>query len=973
MEPDQATRVDGPGAPENPGGLIAGRYRITGRIGAGGMGVVYGAVDEQLQRPAAIKFLPPALSADPDRLARFRNEARALSALNHPHIITIYEVGDAGNAPFIAMELVEGQTLRQRLRSGKLPLREAIDVCLQVTRALGAAHGKGIVHRDIKPENVMIRGDGYIKVVDFGLAGLRATLASDPSVVETPSFATVAVAVTGTPAYMSPEQLEGTAIDLRSDVFSLGVLLCEAVTGINPFARPSVLETISAVAQTPAPAANVTAALPPAVSAVVIKALQKDPAGRHQTSADLAADLQRILTSLDVPSAATGPGSGYRYAVIGLTIAMAAVIGGVAYRRSERRHWVREQATPEIARLASQEKSAAAFLTLQAAERYLPDDSDLARAAAAATRVASIHSVPPGATVEVKDYVFPDEGWLHLGTTPLERVRIPSGYLRWKVSKAGVGESITAPPPFSSLNFDLQSAVNASSGMVPVPRGKWGNYLAFLGWLGPYDVPPFFIDRFEVTNRQYQEFVDQGGYTKHEYWKQPFVRDGHELAWGVAMDLFRDPTGRPGPSTWDGGHFPDGKGDYPVTGVSWYEAAAFAEFSGKSLPVIAQWGETAPIELDKFILPFSNLSGTVAPAVTSQALGPYGTYDMVGNVREWYWNAGGDDRRFLLGREAGSYGPEALGPFDRSPLNGFRCVRNAAPLSAELMAPRALLQRDFSTAKPVNDEVFRVYRNMYAYDKLPLHATVESVPDAAKDWTKDKVTFDTAYSNERMSAFLFLPKNAKPPFQTVVFFPSARVNDLSSSDALGDVGFFDYVVKSGRALMYPIYRGLYERRKALPVRPGPTTGRETTVDWSKDLGRSIDYLETRPDIDTTNLGYLGVSQGTASGVILAALEDRFKAVVFLDGGYYQMIHLLPGMDQVDFAPRLTKPVLMVNGRYDATFPLKSAQEPLFRMLGASSENKRHVVFDTPHDVRLRSSDLIREVLAWYDRYLGRVN
>ena len=236
----------------------------------------------------------------------------------------------------------------------------------------------------------------------------------------------------------------------------------------------------------------------------------------------------------------------------------------------------------------------------------------------------------------------------------------------------------------------------------------------------------------------------------------------------------------------------------------------------------------------------------------------------------------------------------------------------------------------------MSDEVFRVYRTMYAYDKSPLHATVEAVPDTATEWKKERVTFDTAYGNERMTAFLFLPKNAKPPFQTVVFFPSARVNDLPSSDTLGDMSFVDYVIKSGRAVMYPIYQGLYERRKTLPVRPGPTMAREVTVDWSKDLGRSIDYLETRPDIDKTRLGYLGVSQGTASGVILTALEDRLKAVVFLDGGFFQMQHPMPGMDQVDFAPRLTRPVLMVNGRYDATFPVTGAQEPLFRMLGTPS-------------------------------------
>jgi serine/threonine protein kinase len=234
------------------GELIAARYRIISRIGEGGMGVVYQAFDEQLHRPTAIKFLPPALRGDVDRMARFKNEARALSALNHPNIVTIYEVGESGAAPFIAMELVEGGTLRQRLRSGKLPLGEALDVGLQVARALAAAQKKRIVHCDIKPENVMIRPDGFVKVLDFGLAGLRAPLESDRSVVTSGSFATVAAGVAGTPAYMSPEQIEGAPIDSRSDVFSLGVLLCEVATGINPFARSSVLETMSAIGQTPA-------------------------------------------------------------------------------------------------------------------------------------------------------------------------------------------------------------------------------------------------------------------------------------------------------------------------------------------------------------------------------------------------------------------------------------------------------------------------------------------------------------------------------------------------------------------------------------------------------------------------------------------------------------------------------------------------------------------------------------------------
>jgi dienelactone hydrolase len=261
---------------------------------------------------------------------------------------------------------------------------------------------------------------------------------------------------------------------------------------------------------------------------------------------------------------------------------------------------------------------------------------------------------------------------------------------------------------------------------------------------------------------------------------------------------------------------------------------------------------------------------------------------------------------------------------------------------------------------------------MFAYDHGPLDAVAQAVPQATEDWTVQKITFKAAYGHERMSAFLFLPARTRPPYQTVVFFPSARVNFIESSDHLGDLDFVDYVIKSGRAVMYPIYQFLYERRASAPVLPGATLHRDTMIAWSKDLGRSIDYLETRKDIDTTRLGYLGVSQGSAHGVILTALEARLKAIVFLDGGFFQGDHPLAGTDQADFAPRLTRPVLMVNGRYDATFPFASAQAPLFRMLGTPAHDKRHVVFETPHDVRLRRTDLVREVLAWFDTYLGRV-
>ena len=350
------------------GQLIASRYRIGNRIGEGGMGVVYSAFDEQLRRPVAVKFLPPALQADDDRLGRFRNEARTLSALNHPHIVTIFEIGQAETTPFIAMELVEGETLRTRLRAGRLLLRDAIDVALQVARALGAAHEKGIVHRDIKPENVMIRRDGYVKVLDFGLAILRAREHETQSMLTDGSLETVMAAVAGTPAYMSPEQIDGRALDARSDLFSLGVLLCEMTTGTNPFAGSGVVDTISAIQHTPDPAARLTADLTHDARAIILKLLQRDRADRYQASSELVTDLRQMLGTIEVPARARAASRGGRRGVAiaaGLALLAAAGIAAVLYRGSERRHWVHEQAVPEVVKLAAEDKGVEAFRLIE--------------------------------------------------------------------------------------------------------------------------------------------------------------------------------------------------------------------------------------------------------------------------------------------------------------------------------------------------------------------------------------------------------------------------------------------------------------------------------------------------------------------------------------------------------------------------------------------------------------------------------
>jgi cephalosporin-C deacetylase-like acetyl esterase len=488
----------------------------------------------------------------------------------------------------------------------------------------------------------------------------------------------------------------------------------------------------------------------------------------------------------------------------------------------------------------------------------------------------------------------------------------------------------------------------------------------------------YWLDRYEVTNKQFKEFIDKGGYNKPEFWKQPFNKDGRNLSWQEAMDIFRDNTGRPGPATWALSDYPRGQDDFPVTGVSWYEAAAYAEFVGKALPTIYHWTTAASPWASASILPVSNFSRQGPAQVGSfRGMSWFGAYDMAGNVKEWCWNETGSGKRFILG---GAWdeplymfnNADARSPFERSPNFGFRCAKyvltGAAAKTAE---PLSLRIRDFKSEKPVSDELFRVYKSLYSYDKTPLHANVEPV-DETDEWKREKISFAAAYGNERITAYLFLPKKSKPPFQTVVYFPGSEVMSFKSSAALPEMELFDFLIKSGRAVMFPIYKGTFERGDDLKsdLPNASSSWRDHMIAWSKDLGRSIDYLQTRPEIDSSKLAYEGYSWGAAMGSLLPAIEDRIKVCVLISPGFNTQMSL-PEVDQLNFAPRIKVPVLMLNGRFDFIYAPEISQLPMFRLLGTPKENKRRVVYDTGHNIP--RNELIKETLNWLDRYLGPVN
>ena len=283
-------------------GTRLGRYEIHSLLGAGGMGEVYRAIDTELHRPVALKFLPTAVAGDERRMNRFIQEARAVSALNHPNILTVYEIGQTDEgARYFATEFVDGVTLRERMTSQRMTLGEMLDIAIQVAGALVAAHAAGIVHRDIKPENVMLRRDGYVKVLDFGLAKLtERESAIDTEAATRALVNTDPGAVMGTVAYMSPEQARGLEVDARTDIWSLGVVLYELTTGHLPFKGATATDIILAiVAKEPLPLATYTEGVPEALEWVVTEALTKDREERTQTARELLKKLQRLKRRVD--------------------------------------------------------------------------------------------------------------------------------------------------------------------------------------------------------------------------------------------------------------------------------------------------------------------------------------------------------------------------------------------------------------------------------------------------------------------------------------------------------------------------------------------------------------------------------------------------------------------------------------------------------------------------------------------------
>jgi formylglycine-generating enzyme required for sulfatase activity/dienelactone hydrolase len=934
------------------------RYRVERELGRGGMGRVFAAFDQQLGRRVAIKVLPAGPHGE-NQMLRFRQEARAAGSLNHPNVLTIFDLGMSGVEPYLVAELLDGRTLRARIDEGPLAPEEAAAWARQIADGIGAAHEKGIVHRDLKPENLFLTLDGRLKVLDFGIAKLREPAEPGPQ--------TVSGAIVGTAGYMSPEQVRGGAADERSDLFSAGVILWEMVTGQPPFRGNSPTEIGYAILNDPPK--NTGAPFPAPLERIARRCLEKDPSRRYGSASELSAAIR--------DASATPIRRRRRWPIAAALLLGVAAAGWLAWRESRLR-WAREKALPEIARLIEQNRYPAAFALAQQAAAVIPRDPLLTRFLLETSIPVSIETDPPGADVAIAPYG--SEQFQPLGRTPVE-TRLDTTFHRLRISKEGFVpvDAVEGAVPYGSrkLRFTLDRSL--PPGMVRVSGGAIPLLVAGFERLSPLQLPDFYIDRTEVTNRRFRDFVVHGGYSRRDLWREPFVEGGRTLPWEEVVARFRDRTGRPGPSTWVSGDYPPGQDEFPVTGVSWYEAAAFAVFAGRELPTVYHWNRAAGVWASEVILPASNVGQTgLARAGSHGGLGPWGTLDMAGNAKEWCRNSDGDHRYILGG--AWNEPPhmffefDAQSPFDRGVSNGFRLAsypeEDRISPAARGPLPR-LHTRDYAKETPVSDAIFEVYRGLYAGERAPLEPKREELDESSERFRRERVSIASSDGKERVPVYLYLPRHAQPPWQTVVFVPSAGAVRVRSIDQMPPGAIPTFLVTGGRALVVPVLKSMFERGDELKITDQDTTRfyRNHVIDWASDFQRTIDYLETRTEFDRAAIAFYGVSWGAKIAPILLALEPRVRAAVIVGGGL-NLSAALPEVDPLHFAPRVRQPVLMINGRHDFVFPVQTSQEPLFRLLGAPPADKRRALFDSGHQP---PTDLtVKETLDWLDRRLGTV-
>ncbi|MCP4890665.1 MAG: protein kinase [Planctomycetaceae bacterium] len=1009
-------------------------FEIIRKLGEGGMGEVYLAEQvHPIRRKVALKLLGVSHS-NPEAASRFESEKQILANLNHPNVASIYAAGTTNcGRPYVAMEWIDGIPITEYCDDHQLSIKERLKLFRQACNGVQHAHFKGIIHRDLKPSNILVLKNGHQvvpKIIDFGIAKTQESGGGNAAPI------TRATQLIGTLEYMSPEQAltKHQNLDTRSDVYSLGVILHELLVGQIPFSAEfrkaeSLGQKLALICESVPPSicesfrqseiiveiARRRQTFPSALAYqieddlrwIVAKTLEKEPENRYPTVQSFSDDIANHLESR--PTAACPPSFARKTLLFSrrhpllvtitllsaVMIAMTATTVTYAYRESVKRmtreaelldagiklklieeaQKAKKALLPNLQHRIDARQPVAAFTMARSLKPILGDDPDFQNILDKSLLTASFTELPPGTTVSICDSISDSQNWWPLGETPLIDADFPDGLVRVRFENEGY---VTR-----EYQLKVSDALGTMATKYLVPKTEQKREMVWVHGnqehTGSSDqiLQEFWIDRYEVSNSEYQEFVDAGGYEAPDLWSNiAFRKDDKKITWAEAMELFRDQTGQPGPATWKNGRYPPGKENYPVSGVSWYEANAYAAFRSKRIPTMHHWKWAASTDQPGITASQSNFASRKPQQCgKSLGIGRFDARDMAGNVAEWCWNEDEQGDRYILGGdwESQEYSFSELkvrSPWDRSNVNGFRC--SIHPLEkTPSQESIAAVHHPPDLKLDGERKSFEGLRAHYLYDRnIPLEPETIATPNADVDqrkYRRETVEINAAYDQERFRLHLFIPRGDQKSLETMVFVPGVSAWENGGPFQAEKLQLMRYVipqVEKGRLVCFPIYKGTYERwgGNTLPQQfsASPIQARNDYIKVSMDVSRAVDYLLTRDAVDPERLIYFGLSNGAIRGPMCLSTDPRLKAAILLAGGYTPWHRNRPEIQPYQFTPHVKQPTLMINGSADQVFPLETSQKTMFRDLG--STNKRHALF--PADHLPDEKDVYRVIDEW---------
>ncbi len=1014
-----------------------GTYRSLRYVESGGTSDVYlGEQTQPYHQLAAIKILRPN-HLQTKVAIRFQRECEFLGAMNHPSIPKLFNTGvSESGLPYMVMEWVDGIPITQYCRERELSIRDRVALFIKICQGIQYAHFKGVIHRDLKPGNILVSEYGAVaepKIIDFGIAK------SADRKLDLRGDKTQSHEVVGTLSYMSPEHLNHHAeVDTRSDVFSLGVLLYEILTEEHPFsqeikAAENLQEAVEVIAEhvptCPSKRVATIAKGPPGISSnpavfreirrdldrVVLKMIGKSPDDRYGTISQVAEDLQCYLDCRPLVHSSTP----FRVSVLrycqrnsvlmkvscGLLLLAFALLGisvwaGQArvkeHRLSERLSLMNEQLSdaqqeqevldhlrasllPRVIALAEKGDFLEAFLQIKGLsdKAVLQQDFVFRKMWQELSATVSFPQLPNGTTLHVARSEGKRTTWVRLGKTP-SLFDVPKGYARIRLEHPDyiareIGLDLSEDFEIIQKGL-LEPREQNKPGMLFIPAASESMTEVFSGDLISHG---FWVDQCEVTNEAFLEFIADGGYENGAYWQHlEIVRDGETINWREAVSMFKDRTGEPGPANWANGKFPDGEANFPVDGVSWYEAAAYATYRGKVLPSVQHWRFFSVSSDPQTVSRFCNFSGRISAVGAFSGTGYHGVKDVYGNVSEWCSNSNESGLRVLSGAAANDpdylfWCPKVVSPWERKSGNGFRCIE-----VEDLGEYEALSRLPIENRRPVDldrhrqplSDLSRWYR--YKTDQ-PLHPVIiqsEDVEGSRRDYHHETIELNTVYDESRFNIHIFTPRHRSSNI-TLIYLPGiGRYNkpmDFSLANRSDiDIKFIDELTGKGHRVVYPIYQGCYERWVKSPSEHFQVDAASAQASWIQciqDAMCTLDYLETRDDVNPDRIIGLGFSIGADKLITTLAIDSRFDRAILLSVGYHNWQKDRPIIDAFQYTPHIDLPVLLVTGIHDNLYTYENSQIPLFKDL--ASQEKRHVLMEGGHVPE------IGEVVTHVDRWL----